>query len=54
MEAKFYRLTEKFQKKEAEQKKLSELLKAAGENYTKAGGTTPQEYPMKEAEERLG
>uniref|UniRef100_A0A2N9FD27 Uncharacterized protein n=1 Tax=Fagus sylvatica TaxID=28930 RepID=A0A2N9FD27_FAGSY len=35
MEAKFYRLTEKFQKKEAEQKKLSELLKAAGDDYTR-------------------
>uniref|UniRef100_A0A2N9ITZ0 Uncharacterized protein n=1 Tax=Fagus sylvatica TaxID=28930 RepID=A0A2N9ITZ0_FAGSY len=53
MEAKFYRLTEKFQKKEAEQKKLSELLKAAGDDYTKLEGQHHKNIAiMKEAEER--
>uniref|UniRef100_A0A2N9HBG6 Uncharacterized protein n=1 Tax=Fagus sylvatica TaxID=28930 RepID=A0A2N9HBG6_FAGSY len=52
MEAKFYRLTEKFQKKEAEQKKLSELLKVAGENYTRLEGQHHKNIAaMKEAEE---
>jgi hypothetical protein len=53
MEAKFYRLTEKFQKKEAEQKKLSELLKAAGDDYTRLEGQHHKNIAiMKEAEER--
>uniref|UniRef100_A0A2N9ERS7 Uncharacterized protein n=1 Tax=Fagus sylvatica TaxID=28930 RepID=A0A2N9ERS7_FAGSY len=53
MEAKFYRLTEKFQKKEAEQKKLSELLKAAGDDYIRLEGQHHKNIAiMKEAEER--
>ncbi len=35
IEAKFYRLTEKFQKNEAEHEKTSEMLKVVGDNYAR-------------------
>uniref|UniRef100_A0A2N9GAE7 Uncharacterized protein n=1 Tax=Fagus sylvatica TaxID=28930 RepID=A0A2N9GAE7_FAGSY len=54
MEAKFYRLTEKYQKSEAEHEKaMSEMLRAAGENHKKLEDELSRNVNlMKEAEER--
>jgi hypothetical protein len=53
IEAKFYRLTEKFQKNEAEHEKMSEMLKVAGDNYARLEGQHHKNIVvMKEAEER--
>jgi hypothetical protein len=54
IEAKFYRLTEKFQKREAEhEKSMSEVLKVTGENYARLEGQHHKNIiVMKEAEER--
>ena len=54
MEARFYRLTEKHQKSEAEHEKaMSETLRAAGENHKKMEDELSRNVNlMKEAEER--